>query len=67
MKEWRYSITNYERRHQTDVEWSPSGSGSFNPAETASSTYRVGGWVGTTAGMETVAGDKKKSPAHEKN
>jgi len=67
MKEWRYSITHYERRHRTDVEWPPSGPGRFTPAKTASSTYRVGGWVGTTAGLETAEGDKKKSPAHEKN
>lgn len=61
MKEWRYSITHYERRHQTDVERSPSGPCRFNPAEKATSTYRVGGWVGTTAGLQTVEGDKKIS------
>jgi len=31
----------------------------LSPLETASSTYRVGGWVGTTAGLETVEDDKK--------
>jgi len=39
----------------------------LTPLETASSTYRVGGWVGTTVGLETVEDDKKKSPAPEKN
>jgi hypothetical protein len=31
----------------------------LTPLETASSTYRVGGWMGTTFGLETVADDKK--------
>jgi hypothetical protein len=39
----------------------------LTPLETASSTYRAGGWVGTTAGLETVEEEKKKHPAPEKN
>jgi hypothetical protein len=35
-------------------EWSASRSGSFNPIERVPGTKFIGGWVGSTAGVDTV-------------
>jgi len=41
-------------------EWSTSRPGRFTPGEKSPGTHRIGGWVGTRAGLDAVA--KRKNP-----
>jgi hypothetical protein len=46
-------------------EWSASHSGRFTPREVALCTHWIGGWVGPSAGVDTVVKRKIPSPCRE--
>jgi hypothetical protein len=48
-------------------EWSASRLGRFTPKERAPGTHWVGGWVGPSAGLDTVSKRKFPSPRRNSN
>jgi hypothetical protein len=60
--EWRYSSTHSLTSALDGGEWSVSRPGRFTPAERASGTHWIGGWVGPRAVLDAVV---KRNPVYE--
>jgi hypothetical protein len=52
--EWTYSFTHSLTSALDRGEWSASRPGPFTPRERDPGTHRIGGWVGSRAGLDAV-------------